>query len=63
MIELDGYQHYTSTGKAHDKIRTKILEQYGLLVLRFSNSDVENNFDKVCAMIDKIISERSGMEV
>ena len=58
VIELDGSQHYTNQGKAHDEERTKILERYGICVLRFSNKDVDNNFEGVCCVIDKVINER-----
>ena len=58
VIELDGSQHYTSQGKAHDEARTEILEKYGISVLRFSNKDVDDNFNGVCLMIDKVINER-----
>ena len=58
VIELDGSQHYTSQGKAHDEARTEILEKYGIHVLRFSNKDVDDNFEGVCRMIDKVINER-----
>ena len=52
VIELDGSQHFTDEGVEYDVIRTDILERYGLTVLRFSNSDVERNFEGVCMMID-----------
>ncbi len=58
IIELDGSQHYTNQGKAHDEARTDILKKYGMYVLRFSNKDVDENFDGVCLMIDRIIKER-----
>ena len=58
VIELDGSQHYTNPGKAHDETRTEILERYGIYVLRFSNKDVEDNFEGVCHRIDKVINER-----
>ena len=58
IIELDGSQHYTEKGKSHDEERTKILNHYGIHVLRFSNLDIDNNFDGVCLTIDKTIKER-----
>ena len=47
VIELDGSQHYTEQGKAYDAERSAVLEQYGLLVLRFANNDVDNYFNAV----------------
>ena len=58
IIELDGTQHYTSKGKTHDELRTEVLEKYGLYVLRFSNREVDNNFEGVCMMIEKTIMGR-----
>ena len=58
VIELDGSLHYTDQGKAHDTARTEILERYGIYVLRFSNRDVDENFEGVCRMIDRVINER-----
>ena len=58
VIELDGSQHYTNQGKAHDAARTEIFKKYGISVLRFSNKDIDENFDGVCRMINKTIHER-----
>ena len=58
VIEIDGSQHYTPDGKDYDKFRSEILRQRGLYVLRFTNMDVDKNFDGVCNMIDRVIKER-----
>ena len=58
VIELDGAQHFTSQGKAHDAARTAVLEKYGIVVLRFSNNDVDKRFGNVCRVIDSVIRER-----
>ena len=58
VIELDGSQHYTETGKFYDAARTEILERYGLYVLRFSNKEIDETFEGVCYLIDKTIQER-----
>ena len=58
VIELDSSQHYTNRGKTHDSARTEILERYGICVLKFSNKDVDDNFEGVCRMIDRVINER-----
>ena len=59
VIELDGSQHYTPEGKSYDVARTKVLEEYGLCVLRFSNQDIDERFEGVCYIIDKTIQERA----
>ena len=58
VIELDGSQHYTPEGRTYDAARTSVLEKYGIFVLRFSNRDIDKNFDGVCNMIDKTIRKR-----
>ena len=48
VIEVDGNSHFTETGMAYDAERTRILEGYGLKVIRFTNDEVLHNFDTVC---------------
>lgn len=55
VIELDGSHHYTDDGISYDKIRTEILKQYGLRVIRFTNFDILNNFEGVCDSINNEI--------
>jgi len=50
-VELDGSQHYTEEGKAHDAIRDRYLQQQGIEVVRFSNLDVLTNMDSVLDVI------------
>ncbi len=56
VIELDGSQHYNDDGKLYDENRTLCLKDFGITVIRFSNSDIDNNFEGVCIEIDRIIS-------
>lgn len=58
VIELDGSQHYTDEGLAYDEERTNVLNTYNLEVLRFSNLDIDRNFNGVCMIIDEKIKER-----
>ena len=58
VIELDGGQHFTVDGHIYDEERTAIINNYGLFVLRFSNSDVDQHFDGVCRKIDQVVFER-----
>lgn len=48
VVELDGWQHFESAGIASDKERDYFLEGLGLTVLRYSNTDMRDNFDGVC---------------
>ena len=57
VIEIDGAQHYTQEGMQHDKIRTDVLEKYGLRVIRFSNQEIDRHFESVCQEIHYTIQE------
>ena len=48
VIELDGSQHYDPEGQAADRIRDAYLNTLGLTVLRYSNADVNLQFQSVC---------------
>lgn len=55
VIELDGSQHYEDKYKEADIIRDKYLNNLSITVLRYSNYDVNNNFEGVCRDILKHI--------
>ena len=57
-IELDGSQHYDPMQQAYDAQRTAFLNSKGIHVLRFSNTDVLQNLNGVCQMIDITVSNR-----
>ena len=59
-VELDGSQHYSPEEKEKDLIRTRYLEQQGVLVLRFSNLDVIRRFRSVCEAIEIKVKERTA---
>ena len=59
-IEIDGSQHYDETGSFYDKNRTKTINEYGISVLRFSNREINNQFEAVCLYIDNFIKNVSG---
>ena len=56
VIELDGSQHFTDEGIIYDKERTKILQTYGLTIVRFTNYEIDKKFDSVCKYIDCYIN-------
>lgn len=58
VIELDGSQHYTKEGKEKDEIRTEILGEYGITVIRKKNRQVRENFSNVCVYIDRIVKKK-----
>ncbi len=56
IIELDGSQHFTPEGMSYDAARTAALETYGLNVIRFTNREIDGEFDAVCRKIDHEVS-------
>ena len=60
VIEIDGSQHFTPDGMEYDKLRTEIINLFDVEVIRFSNNDIDKNFDDVCQMIDLIVNKRMG---
>ena len=60
VVELDGSQHYEPTESEKDRVRTRYLEAQGIQVLRFSNTDVLKQFERVCAEIDRNAKTRDG---
>ena len=58
VIEVDGAQHYTSQGLAYDKERSILFKEFGIKVIRFSNSRIDHDFDEVCKEIDHEIRSR-----
>lgn len=51
VIEIDGSQHYEEENQKADVIRDEYMKKYGLTVMRFSNYDINTNFDGVCQTI------------
>ena len=49
VIELDGSQHYENEGADADRERDHALNRLGITVVRYSNEEVNKNFDSVCA--------------
>lgn len=58
IIELDGSQHFQSNGIEYDKQRTEHFSALGIKVVRFTNSDLDKNFEGVCEQIDQIIRKQ-----
>jgi very-short-patch-repair endonuclease len=58
VIELDGSQHYTPEGLAYDQGRTEIFNRLGIDVIRFTNRQIDTEFDAVCTQIDRTITSR-----
>ena len=59
VIELDGSQHYETTGQEYDRERDEFLRAYGVEILRIPNNAVNENFEGVCIMIDETVKARA----
>ena len=59
VMELDGSQHYEDEAAAADAERSAYLESIGLLVLRFTNTEIDHEFPAVCERIDQVIRART----
>lgn len=51
IIELDGEIHNTKEAVEYDEVKDKFFKELGYKILRFQNSEVENDVEKV---LDKI---------
>lgn len=47
-IEVDGSQHYDDENAAKDRLRDEYFRSVGITVLRYSNSEINNEFEAVC---------------
>ena len=47
VIEVDGRQHLLPENKAADEQRDAALSSWGITVLRYSNDNIQNNFNSV----------------
>ena len=59
VVELDGKQHFKPKNVEADKIRDAYFEGLGILVLRYSNRQVNEAFVQVCRDIESNIQKRS----
>ena len=57
-IELDGSQHYEIEAEEYDRRRTDFLNRLGIVVLRYSNRDIQERFKEICDDIDHHVSAR-----
>ena len=58
IIEIDGKQHCTESGFAHDTVRTHFFENYGLKVVRLTNFQIHFQFNECCQYLETILRER-----
>jgi very-short-patch-repair endonuclease len=52
VIEIDGDSHFTNKCERYDATRTSVLASSSLRVLRFTNTEVMQQFEAVCQQIE-----------
>ena len=57
-VELDGSQHYEEEQHQYDAKRTEKLQRLGVMVLRFTNREIDKQFEAVRSYIDMLVKER-----
>ena len=57
-VELDGSQHYDEGNMLYDERRTQKINKYNIVILRFSNIEIDRRFKEVCETIDLITEQR-----
>ena len=63
VIEIDGRQHSMKENRASDAKRDEELGKMGIMVLRYTNKNINSNFTSVCAdILKKIGIEASRMK-
>ncbi len=56
VVELDGSQHYTEQTIRDDAMRTADFNGLGIEVIRFSNLEINQNFEGVCFTIARKVA-------
>jgi len=59
-IELDGSQHFTDDGMQYDTEREQMMQKFGIETIRYTNLEVDRQFEAVCESIDAHIKSRIG---
>ena len=55
IIEVDGDNHFTPEAQEYDQKRTETLQGYNLKIIRFTNQEIMNNFEEVCAIMQRYL--------
>ncbi|MFL6573801.1 MAG: endonuclease domain-containing protein [Burkholderiales bacterium] len=55
VVEVDGDSHFC--GEQYDQRRTEMLDLQGIRVIRFTNLEVMQQFEGVCARIEEALAD------
>ena len=58
VVEIDGIQHYVEAATKYDIKRTRAINRLGVEVIRFSNDEINKEFEEVCHAIDVVVKEK-----
>ena len=58
IVEIDGSGHGEEKQQKIDRERTLYMESVGLMVIRFTNQEVNKKFAGVCFEIDRVVKAR-----
>ena len=58
VIEVDGSIHNSKEIKKYDEERQKVIEEYGIKVVRFANNQIMNSLEKVIRQLEILMHER-----
>jgi len=56
VVEVDGDSHFTGPNEQYDQRRTETLALQGIRVIRFTNLEVMQQFEGVCARIEEALT-------
>jgi very-short-patch-repair endonuclease len=59
-IEIDGRHHSSMSGEEYDRQRSEILSIYKIRVIRFTNNEIDEEFETVCGRICKEVPLLQG---
>ena len=57
VIEVDGNIHDIPDNVEYDKVRSEIMSEFGINVIRFTNDQIMNNIDDVINKIENLINK------
>ena len=60
VIEIDGKHHLSADAREYDEHRTKVLNGYGIEVVRYTNEQILNHFDEVEKKLKEKVNERKA---